>query len=175
MPSRQPRPDRATLATRLARRAAAALLLAAAPLARADAQAACTTATAAAYTADGFACRIGSWRLYDFHVGTDHSAVGGAAGDMTLASLVAAGAPLEEITGSLRRLDVPFELSTESTEINGVGALRVSVRSPQERAHRDFAAIRTLVPDGVEGAIIGSALYRRAFTLPEALDTAGRP
>ena len=39
----------------------------------------------------------------------------------------------------------------------------------------DVAAIRTLVPDGVEGAIIGSALYRGAFTLPEALDTAGRP
>ena len=28
---------------------------------------------------------------------------------------------------------------------------------------------------GVEGAIIGSALYRGAFTLPEALDVAGRP
>ena len=71
--------------------------------------------------------------------------VGGAAGDMTLASLVAAGAPLEEITASLQRLDVPFELSTENTEINGVGALRISVRSPQERAHRDFATIRALV------------------------------
>ena len=32
-----------------------------------------------------------------------------------------------------------------------------------------------LVGDGVEGAIIGSALYRGAFTLPEALDVAGRP
>lgn len=39
----------------------------------------------------------------------------------------------------------------------------------------DVAAIRTLVGDGVEGAIIGSALYRGAFTLPQALDTAGRP
>ena len=28
---------------------------------------------------------------------------------------------------------------------------------------------------GVEGAIVGSALYRGAFTLPEALDVAGRP
>ena len=35
--------------------------------------------------------------------------------------------------------------------------------------------LRTLVRDGVEGAIIGSALYRDAFTLPEALDVAGRP
>ena len=39
----------------------------------------------------------------------------------------------------------------------------------------DIAAIRGLVDRGVEGAIIGSALYRGAFTLPEALDVAGRP
>src|SRR3954449_587516 len=39
----------------------------------------------------------------------------------------------------------------------------------------DVVAIRGLVGDGVEGAIIGSALYRGAFTLPEALDAAGRP
>ncbi len=39
----------------------------------------------------------------------------------------------------------------------------------------DIAAIRKLVPDGIEGAIIGSALYKGAFTLPEALDVAGRP
>jgi phosphoribosylanthranilate isomerase len=39
----------------------------------------------------------------------------------------------------------------------------------------DVAAIRELVPAGVEGAIVGSALYRGAFTLPEALDAAGRP
>ena len=39
----------------------------------------------------------------------------------------------------------------------------------------DIAAIRELVSAGVEGAIVGSALYRGAFTLPEALDVAGRP
>ena len=39
----------------------------------------------------------------------------------------------------------------------------------------DIGVLRTLVGDGVEGAIIGSALYRDAFTLPEALDVAGRP
>ena len=73
--------------------------------------------------------------------------VGGAAGDMTLASLIAAGAPPEEVTASLDRLNVPFELSTEKTEVNGVGSLRVSVHSPQEHAHRDFAAIRSLVEE----------------------------
>jgi 1-(5-phosphoribosyl)-5-[(5-phosphoribosylamino)methylideneamino] imidazole-4-carboxamide isomerase/N-(5'phosphoribosyl)anthranilate isomerase len=39
----------------------------------------------------------------------------------------------------------------------------------------DIKAIRGLVTAGVEGAIIGSALYRHAFTLPDALDVAGRP
>ncbi|MDC5699107.1 bifunctional 1-(5-phosphoribosyl)-5-((5-phosphoribosylamino)methylideneamino)imidazole-4-carboxamide isomerase/phosphoribosylanthranilate isomerase PriA [Intrasporangium calvum] len=39
----------------------------------------------------------------------------------------------------------------------------------------DIRVIRQLVPEGVEGAIIGSALYRGAFTLPEALEVAGRP
>lgn len=38
----------------------------------------------------------------------------------------------------------------------------------------DVAALRALVPLGVEGAIVGKALYAGAFTLPEALDAAGR-
>ena len=39
----------------------------------------------------------------------------------------------------------------------------------------DIRALRDLVGEGVEGAIVGSALYRGAFTLPEALEVAGRP
>ncbi|MDT0186269.1 bifunctional 1-(5-phosphoribosyl)-5-((5-phosphoribosylamino)methylideneamino)imidazole-4-carboxamide isomerase/phosphoribosylanthranilate isomerase PriA [Microbacterium sp. ARD31] len=37
----------------------------------------------------------------------------------------------------------------------------------------DIAALRELVPLGVEGAIMGKALYAGAFTLAEALDVAG--
>jgi 1-(5-phosphoribosyl)-5-[(5-phosphoribosylamino)methylideneamino] imidazole-4-carboxamide isomerase/N-(5'phosphoribosyl)anthranilate isomerase len=37
----------------------------------------------------------------------------------------------------------------------------------------DIAALRELVPLGLEGAIVGKALYSGAFTLPEALDVAG--
>ncbi len=37
----------------------------------------------------------------------------------------------------------------------------------------DLRNLRTLVPIGVEGAIIGTALYTGAFTLPEALEVAG--
>jgi len=36
----------------------------------------------------------------------------------------------------------------------------------------DIAALRELVPDGVEGAIVCKALYAGAFTLPQALDVA---
>jgi phosphoribosyl isomerase A len=39
----------------------------------------------------------------------------------------------------------------------------------------DLVALRALVPTGVEGAIVGKALYAEAFTLPQALDVAGRP
>jgi 1-(5-phosphoribosyl)-5-[(5-phosphoribosylamino)methylideneamino] imidazole-4-carboxamide isomerase/N-(5'phosphoribosyl)anthranilate isomerase len=39
----------------------------------------------------------------------------------------------------------------------------------------DLVALRALVPRGLEGAIVGKALYAGAFTLPEALDVAGRP
>jgi 1-(5-phosphoribosyl)-5-[(5-phosphoribosylamino)methylideneamino] imidazole-4-carboxamide isomerase/N-(5'phosphoribosyl)anthranilate isomerase len=37
----------------------------------------------------------------------------------------------------------------------------------------DIVALRELVPLGVEGAIVGKALYSGAFTLAEALDVAG--
>ena len=39
----------------------------------------------------------------------------------------------------------------------------------------DLAALREFVPLGVEAAIVGKALYAGAFTLPQALDVAGRP
>nr|WP_284290972.1 HisA/HisF-related TIM barrel protein [Angustibacter aerolatus] len=38
----------------------------------------------------------------------------------------------------------------------------------------DLVALRALTSVGVEGAIVGKALYAGAFTLPEALDVAGR-
>ena len=59
------------------------------------------------------------------------------------------------------------------------------LRDVMERTHRpviasggvssldDIAALRELVPLGLEGAIVGKALYAGAFTLPEALDVAG--
>src|ERR687886_299158 len=39
----------------------------------------------------------------------------------------------------------------------------------------DLAALRALVPAGIEGAIVGKALYAGAFPLEQALEVAGRP
>jgi phosphoribosylanthranilate isomerase len=38
----------------------------------------------------------------------------------------------------------------------------------------DLVALAALAPIGVEGAIVGKALYTQAFTLPEALDAVSR-
>jgi uncharacterized protein (TIGR00299 family) protein len=71
--------------------------------------------------------------------------VGGAAGDMTLAALIDAGAPLPEIKGSLTGLGVAFDLATERAMVNGVAALRARVTYPEEHAHRTFADIRAMI------------------------------
>ena len=84
--------------------------------------------------------------------------VGGAAGDMTLASLLDAGAASEDVTVHLERLGVPFDLSTERTDINGVGAHLVTVHAPEEHAHRDFRVIRALI----EGADLPERAAARA-------------
>ncbi|MBA3636586.1 MAG: LarC family nickel insertion protein [Rubrobacteraceae bacterium] len=84
--------------------------------------------------------------------------VGGAAGDMILASLVGAGAPLEEISSTLGRLGVTFELHTERVEVNGVGALGVTVEHPSEHAHRTFRTIRGMI----EGAGLPGRASQRA-------------
>jgi len=71
--------------------------------------------------------------------------VGGAAGDMTLAALVAAGAPLAGITDSLRNLGIAFDLAAERAEVSGIWALRASVGYPEEHAHRTFEDVRALI------------------------------
>ena len=64
---------------------------------------------------------------------------------MMLASLISAGVPLEGLSHSLEPLGIPFELGAERTEINGVGALQVTVHSPEESVHRNFGDIKTLI------------------------------
>jgi phosphoribosylformimino-5-aminoimidazole carboxamide ribonucleotide (ProFAR) isomerase len=38
----------------------------------------------------------------------------------------------------------------------------------------DIAALKELVPLGLEGAILGKALYAKRFTLQQALEIAGK-
>jgi pyridinium-3,5-bisthiocarboxylic acid mononucleotide nickel chelatase len=85
--------------------------------------------------------------------------VGGAAGDMTLASLVAAGAQLPEIVDSVRGLGVAFDLAAEQVEVSGVRALWVVVSYPEEHAHRTFEDVRDLV----EGADLPGRVSSRAL------------
>src|ERR671917_1569934 len=64
---------------------------------------------------------------------------------MTLAALVAAGAPLHEIIASLRGLGVAFDLAVERVDVNGIGALRADVEYHNEHSHRTFRDIRASI------------------------------
>jgi pyridinium-3,5-bisthiocarboxylic acid mononucleotide nickel chelatase len=85
--------------------------------------------------------------------------VGGAAGDMTLAALVAAGASLPEITAPLRGLGVTFDLAVERVEVNGIGTLKAAVEYPDEHPHRTFRDIRA----SIEGAELPERVSSRAL------------
>ncbi|HWS79539.1 MAG TPA: nickel pincer cofactor biosynthesis protein LarC [Rubrobacter sp.] len=85
--------------------------------------------------------------------------IGGAAGDMTLAALVAAGAPLPEITALLRGLGVSFDLAVQRVEVNGIGTLRADVGYPGEHPHRTFGDIRACI----EGAALPERASSRAL------------
>jgi pyridinium-3,5-bisthiocarboxylic acid mononucleotide nickel chelatase len=83
---------------------------------------------------------------------------------MTLASLVAAGAPLPEIIASLRSLGISFDLATEQVEVNGIGALRVEVEYSGEHSHRTFGDVRALI-EGAELPELTSSRALAAFRL----------
>jgi len=78
---------------------------------------------------------------------------------MTLGALAAAGASLAEVSRMLEDLGAPFELRTETVEVSGVQALRVTVEHPEQHAHRTFADIRRLVG----GASLPERAARRAL------------
>lgn len=60
------------------------------------------------------------------------------------------------------------------TDVSEATSAKV-VASGGVTTREDVVALRELVPVGVEGAIIGSALYKGTVTLSDALDAAGRP
>ena len=61
----------------------------------------------------------------------------GIAGDMTLAALIDAGAPLEAIRAGLATLPLPaFSLRTEAVTRGGMRALLLQVDVPEERTYQ---------------------------------------
>ena len=90
--------------------------------------------------------------------------VGGAAGDMTLAALVAAGAPLPEIIAPMRGLGIAFDLAVERVEVNGIGALRADVEYPEEHSHRTLGEVRACI-EGAELPERASSRALEAFRL----------
>ena len=61
--------------------------------------------------------------------------------------MVAAGASLAEVSRTLEALGVPFETRTETAEVGGVRALRITVEHSEQHVHRTFADIRRLVEE----------------------------
>jgi pyridinium-3,5-bisthiocarboxylic acid mononucleotide nickel chelatase len=77
--------------------------------------------------------------------------IGGAAGDMLLASLLDLGAPPREIEAALRTLPLPpesFALAAEPVAALGLRAVRVSVHTPGASGGRTLAEILALLKAG---------------------------
>ena len=75
--------------------------------------------------------------------------VAGAAGDMILGSLVAAGAPLEEIDRRLRALPLEgFELEETRVERHGFEALQLRVTAHDTKKHRHYPEIVRMLEAG---------------------------
>jgi pyridinium-3,5-bisthiocarboxylic acid mononucleotide nickel chelatase len=95
--------------------------------------------------------------------------VGGASGDMILGSLVAAGAPLEEIERRLRALPLDgFTLAAGSAMRHGFEAYQLQVETRDTKTHRHFTEIRRLLSD----AKLPERVYRRALGTFERLGKA---
>ncbi|HYJ32284.1 MAG TPA: nickel pincer cofactor biosynthesis protein LarC [Candidatus Binatia bacterium] len=95
--------------------------------------------------------------------------VGGASGDMILGSLVAAGAPLEEIERRLRALPLEgFSLGRGTAMRHGFEAFQLQVEARETKTHRHFTEIRRLLSD----AKLPERVYRRALGTFERLGRA---
>ncbi len=88
--------------------------------------------------------------------------VAGASGDMLLGSLVALGAPLDEIDRRLRDLPLEgFRLTVRTVERHGFAALQLSVETEETKSHRHWSEIERLLrtadlPDRVRGRALGT-------------------
>jgi phosphoribosylformimino-5-aminoimidazole carboxamide ribotide isomerase/phosphoribosylanthranilate isomerase len=96
------------------------------------------------------------------------------------------GGDLFTVLGRLERANCPRYVVTDVTKDGTMRGPNIELlRQVMEKTRRpviasggissldDIAELRDLVPLGLEGAIVGKALYAGAFTLAEALDVAG--
>jgi hypothetical protein len=73
-------------------------------------------------------------------------AVAGVAGDMLLAALLDAGAPVGAVRAGLDRLEIDgLHLTLGRTTRHGLAAAQVRVEAGAERVHRDWAAVRAVL------------------------------
>lgn len=73
----------------------------------------------------------------------------GAAGDMILSALIDLGVPIKTIKKSLETMQLPkFSLTARKMEVNGITARACRIRLPEEKTHRNFKQIRTLISKG---------------------------
>ncbi len=95
--------------------------------------------------------------------------VAGASGDMVLGSLVALGAPLQEIERKLKALPLEgFTLGEARVERHGFEAFQLQVETRDTKSHRHFTEIRRLL----EGAKLPERVLRRALGTFEVLGKA---
>jgi len=85
----------------------------------------------------------------------------GAAGDMLLAALVDAGAPIDDVRAAVDAVDVePVRITVEHVERGGLPAVRALVHVPESTVVRTWANIRALLEgaDALPDAVRGRAL-----------------
>jgi uncharacterized protein (TIGR00299 family) protein len=85
--------------------------------------------------------------------------VTGASGDMILAALVDAGAPLGDLRAGLSSLPVPaFRLDTEEVRVRGFRARRLVLEIPDEKDHRHLPEVKRILAGGsLPAPVVGRA------------------
>jgi pyridinium-3,5-bisthiocarboxylic acid mononucleotide nickel chelatase len=96
--------------------------------------------------------------------------IGGIAGDMTLAGFIAAGYPLDELTGQLRKLPISgFEVTAEHVRKNAIDAIHVDVVvTHQPHYHRHLHDILAILDKSTLNSAVRDRAARIFTVLAEA-------
>lgn len=89
----------------------------------------------------------------------------GASGNMILGALIAAGVKVEDLKADLRKLNIPdFELDVETVDRSGISSTHVTVRVPDEKAHRHLHNIEKIIDESELSETVkrhSKAIFRR--------------